>query len=179
MRLPRRFTLRAFLVITIAIGVATGIYSNRVAQQRSAVAAITELGGSVRYSCDYYTVDQIPAWLISLVGADFFCNIEHVHVADTSIYVAGSPLVVKDGEATVITCSSARPLSRQTMDASSMFADMKPTESRGRRWGSTISTGIHLQYEVRCTRSTDGLSRFEFRVLQTESPHSGLVAELW
>ena len=173
-----RFTLRTFVAITTTMGVVIAVYLGRVADQRNAVAAIREVGGTVIYSSDTHEIGHITAWLSSSLGPDFFWNIHRVLVADTVIMVSGPPVVIKDGNETVITCSSARPLSPQAFDASSMFALMKPTESRGRRWGGTTSSGIHLQYNVRCTKSKDGVSSFEIRVQETELSPSGLVTEL-
>src|SRR5262247_3320064 len=81
-RLGLRFSLRTFLAAITVFCVLLGWWLHRAKVQREAVAAIRDGAGRVHY--DYERLDFLtgdidaearpwePAWLLALVGIDFF-----------------------------------------------------------------------------------------------------------
>ena len=79
-----RFTLRSLLIAITLFGVWLGWRVDRAHRQRDAVRAIRACGGNVTY--DYQVAAKKvdarpsePAWLIELVGVDFFHKVEGVN----------------------------------------------------------------------------------------------------
>lgn len=84
-----RYSLRSFLLCITLICAWLGWKINAARQQRSAVAAIRELGGNVSYDFDKNDreVDRHPsepAWLIGIFGADFFHDVVDVDLTEGS-----------------------------------------------------------------------------------------------
>jgi len=91
-RLALRFSLRTFLVAVTIFCIALGWQLHRAKLQRDAVAAIRDTGGSLYYDyqrhdwqSDWDKFDATarpwePAWLLVLVGIDFFHNVTDVSV---------------------------------------------------------------------------------------------------
>ena len=89
-RLALRFSLRTFLAAITIFCILLGWRLHRAKQQRDAVAAIRAAGGWVHY--DYERLDYMsgiadreaepwePAWLLALLGIDFFHDATNVTV---------------------------------------------------------------------------------------------------
>ena len=89
-RLPLRFSLRAFLAAVTIFCIALAWQLHRAKLQREAVAAIRAAGGWVHYDYQHpsyptYQIDAAarpwePAWLLALVGTDFFHDVTDVNM---------------------------------------------------------------------------------------------------
>lgn len=104
-RKPRRrwlqFRLRSLVLATTIFGVLFGLYMQRVRQQKQAVQAIRDFGGSVHYDYqeratgwldeirsredgslefDLSAKPPVPEWLLSALGEDFFFDVVDVNL---------------------------------------------------------------------------------------------------
>lgn len=89
-RLPLRFSLRTFLAVVTVFCIVLAWQLHRARQQRQAVAAIRAAGGWVYYDfqqagpppgkIDAAARPWEPAWLIRLVGLDFFHDVTVVNM---------------------------------------------------------------------------------------------------
>jgi len=85
-----QYSLRSFLVALTVVAVWLGVVVNRTREQREAVKAIEAAGGWVGYDWEedpFSSEDQEPpepAWLLRLLGKDFFRNVERAGFPMTS-----------------------------------------------------------------------------------------------
>jgi len=87
-KLPRlRFSLRMLLLAVAVVGTWLGWYTNRVHEQKRAVAALRQLG-SLAYDYEVTTERQprVPRWMCDLVGIDWFCQVERVNLRTSSTW---------------------------------------------------------------------------------------------
>ena len=79
---PIRFSLRAALILLTIIGVFAGWFTNRVHQQKKAIAWIESLGGDAiyRYQSPSAGKQTAPTWAVRLFGIDYFATIETVNL---------------------------------------------------------------------------------------------------
>jgi hypothetical protein len=77
-----QFSLRGFLVVMTGLGIWLGVIANRAREQRAAVVAIKELGGTVYYDWELETggTPRGPAWLRRLVGDEHFQKVQMVNL---------------------------------------------------------------------------------------------------
>ena len=87
-----RFSLKALLVLFVALSVWLGLYVRKVRHQQAVVRAIQEFGGWVRYDfqCPMGTWKDrdfnpsaesgIPSWLLDQLGIDFFHDVVRVNL---------------------------------------------------------------------------------------------------
>ena len=87
-----RFGLRTLLLLTTVLAVWLGIHLQRTKAQREAVDAIQKYGGWVRYDYQFPSgayadsdykgkaLPLVPAYLIQLLGIDFFCSVVQVNL---------------------------------------------------------------------------------------------------
>jgi Leucine-rich repeat (LRR) protein len=80
-----RFSVRAMIVLVMAIGAALGWFLRSAHIQRDAVAAIRRAGGSVEYDWEWREGssvvggnDRAPEWLVNLIGVDYFGHVSRV-----------------------------------------------------------------------------------------------------
>ena len=89
-----RYSLQTLVFLVSATCFCLGLYVNEANQQREAVSEIKALGGTVWYDCEYDSTAGIylrlpprgwqePAWLRSLLGADFFHCVESVRLTNS------------------------------------------------------------------------------------------------
>ncbi len=86
-----RFSVRGLIVLVLLIGALLGCLVRSARAQREAVAAIVNAGGSVTYDRDWSTANYRPAglpwalaWLIDLIGVDYFGQVTIVALYDSS-----------------------------------------------------------------------------------------------
>ena len=88
-RLPRiRLSVRSVMLLVLALACWLGWYLQRVRSQQDAFAAIVKAGGSLEYDwrlghffpdiIDYPGKPQLPKWLSTRVGEDYFADITYV-----------------------------------------------------------------------------------------------------
>jgi Leucine-rich repeat (LRR) protein len=91
-----QFSLRTFLVVTIALGIWLGWYVHRANQQASAVKWIEENGGVVSYDYqfEYHNDKKIfldvekppgPVWLHNILGVHYFATVVEVDLSSQPI----------------------------------------------------------------------------------------------
>jgi hypothetical protein len=88
-----RFNLRTFLLLVTVLCVWLGVKVNHARRQKEAVEALRTLGFRVYYehwrtgdgSFDLSKTLEVPTWLLSLAGDDFFQRVVSVEVGPASI----------------------------------------------------------------------------------------------
>jgi hypothetical protein len=73
-----RLSLRGLIVMVLLIGLGLGWLVRSVRIQREAVAGITAAGGGVQYGRESSNRIWAPAWLVNLVGIDYFDHVDTV-----------------------------------------------------------------------------------------------------
>ena len=90
-----RFSLRTLLILVVLSGLPMALFALKMRQarrQRQAVEVIEETGGRVAYDNELYGQEgglRVPAWLVTLVGEDFFGSVEVVHLEGSQVADAG------------------------------------------------------------------------------------------
>jgi len=82
-----QFSLRTLFVLVTVLCVWLAVTANRARNQREAVAAIEELGGSVRYEYQNSFGQEPPGpkWLRELVGEEYFVSVVDVFLHNTKV----------------------------------------------------------------------------------------------
>jgi hypothetical protein len=94
MRLPKQFSIRAFFVTAVVIGVLLAAWIGRSEKQRAVVRAVCEHGGWVVYS---EPVCPVGASFINYDGYDYFCSIDWITLYPTELEAAdGQIKLLKD-----------------------------------------------------------------------------------
>jgi Leucine Rich repeat len=83
-----RFSLRAFFLVVLLVSTVLGIFITRVNRQRSAIAAILRLGGTV--DCESLLGERLepylaPQWLKANLGSDYFRTVVSVNLMKSSV----------------------------------------------------------------------------------------------
>ena len=79
-----QFSLRTLLVAMLLLAVWLAVTTNRVRDQRRAVAALMDLGWSVQYDWERRSTSEPhgPKWLRRIIGDDYFQKVVHVYFWD-------------------------------------------------------------------------------------------------
>jgi hypothetical protein len=77
-----RFRLRTLILLVTLLAIGLGYHAHLMDQQRNAVAAITELGGSVKY------YSPLPAIIVELVGIERIGYVNRVRLRQPFVHLA-------------------------------------------------------------------------------------------
>ena len=90
-----QYRLRTLLIVTTITAIALGWWTHKARQQREAVAALKEIGGSVKYDSSLPWTGgmddppKYPQWLLDKVGVDLFASVQTLDLGNTQVTDAG------------------------------------------------------------------------------------------
>jgi len=91
MRLPKQFSLRTLLLLSVLAAVSLALWVADAKKQRAATKAVNDLGGRVTYKKPPHLV---PPFVVNAIGHDYFCSVDVITLYPTATSDADQQIMV-------------------------------------------------------------------------------------